>query len=131
MYVGVGLKFNIGNIYKLPKDLSRLRSSVELSHNELASAEESVSLDVNAAYTRYLDSFELLKTQEKSLQLARENYDVIANRYANDLVLVTDLVDADNLRLSAEVQYVNAQINVIYNYYKLIYSTGSLNTIIK
>lgn len=130
-YVGVGLKFNIGNIYKLPKDLSRLRSSVEQSHNELASAEESVSLDVNAAYTRYLDSFELLKTQEKSLQLARENYDVIANRYANDLVLVTDLVDADNLRLSAEVQYVNAQINVIYNYYKLIYSTGSLNTIIK
>ena len=130
-YVGVGLKFNIGNIYKLPKDLSRLRSSVEQSHNELASAEESVSLDVNAAYTRYLDSFELLKTQEKSLQLARENYDVIANRYANDLVLVTHLVDADNLRLSAEVQYVNAQINVIYNYYKLIYSTGSLNTIIK
>lgn len=130
-YVGVGLKFNIGNIYKLPKDLSRLRSSVEQSHNEFASAEESVSLDVNAAYTRYLDSFELLKTQEKSLQLARENYDVIANRYANDLVLVTDLVDADNLRLSAEVQYVNAQINVIYNYYKLIYSTGSLNTIIK
>lgn len=130
-YVGVGLKFNIGNIYKLPKDLSRLRSSVEQSHNELASTEESVSLDVNAAYTRYLDSFELLKTQEKSLQLARENYDVIANRYANDLVLVTDLVDADNLRLSAEVQYVNAQINVIYNYYKLIYSTGSLNTIIK
>lgn len=130
-YVGVGLKFNIGNIYKLPKDLSRLRSSVEQSHNELASAEENVSLDVNAAYTRYLDSFELLKTQEKSLQLARENYDVIANRYANDLVLVTDLVDADNLRLSAEVQYVNAQINVIYNYYKLIYSTGSLNTIIK
>lgn len=130
-YVGVGLKFNIGNIYKLPKDLSRLRSSVEQSHNKLASAEESVSLDVDAAYTRYLDSFELLKTQEKSLQLARENYDVIANRYANDLVLVTDLVDADNLRLSAEVQYVNAQINVIYNYYKLIYSTGSLNTIIK
>ena len=130
-YVGVGLKFNIGNIYKLPKYLSRLRSSVEQSHNELASAEESVSLDVNAAYTRYLDSFELLKTQEKSLQLACENYDVIANRYANDLVLVTDLVDADNLRLSAEVQYVNAQINVIYNYYKLIYSTGSLNTIIK
>lgn len=104
---------------------------MEQSHNELASAEENVSLDVNAAYTRYLDSFELLKTQEKSLQLARENYDVIANRYANDLVLVTDLVDADNLRLSAEVQYVNAQINVIYNYYKLIYSTGSLNTIIK
>lgn len=108
--------------------MSRLRSSVEQSQNELVSAEERVSLDVRAAYIRYLDSFQLLKTQEKSLQLARENYEVIANRYANDLVLVTDLVDADNLRLSAEVQYVNAHINVIYNYYKLIYATGSLNS---
>ena len=128
-YVGVGVKFNIGNLYKTPKELSRIQTLIEQSHEELSSSEESVTLDVRAAYVRYLDSFELLKTQEKSLQLACENYEVIANRYANDLVLVTDLVDADNLRLSAEVQYVNAQINVIYNYYKLIYATGSLNAL--
>lgn len=71
---------------------------------------------------------ELLRTQEKSLQLARENYEVTANRYANDLVLVTDLVDADNLRLAAEVQYENARINVVYNYYRLLYATGSLDS---
>lgn len=126
-YVGIGLKFSIGNFYKTPKELSRIRTSITQSEMELTSAHENVSLDVRAAYIRYLDSFELLKTQEKSLQLAKENYDVIANRYANDLVLVTDLVDADNLRLSAEVQYVNAQINVIYNYYKLLYASGTLN----
>ena len=126
-YIGVGLKYNIGSLYKNSKSLSRLRTSIEQAQRELASSEEDVTLQVRAAYIRYLDSFELLKTQEKSLQLARENYEVIANRYANDLVLVTDLVDADNLRLSAEVQHVNAQINVIYNYYKLLYTTGSLN----
>lgn len=126
-YIGIGLKYNIGNLYKTPKNMSRLKASITQSHTELASAQENVTLGVRAAYIRYLDSFELLKTQEKSLQLARENYDVIANRYVNDLVLVTDLVDADNLRLSAEVQYVNAQINIIYNYYKLIYTTGNLN----
>lgn len=70
-----------------------------------------------------------MKTQEKSLQLARENYEVTSNRYANDLVLVTDLVDADNLRLAAEVQYVNAQINVIYSYCELLYTTGSLHSV--
>lgn len=127
-YVGVGLKYNLGNLYKAPKKLSRLKSSIAQSQSALTTSQENVTLNVRSAYIRYLDSFELLKTQEKSLQLARENYDVIANRYANDLVLVTDLVDADNLRLSAEVQYVNAQINIIYNYYKLIYTTGNLNT---
>lgn len=128
-YVGIGLKYNIGNLYKTPKNLSRIRSSIEQSHVELTSSEENVTLDVQAAYIHYLNSFELLKTQEKSLQLASENYEVTSNRYSNDLVLVTDLVDADNLRVSAEVQYVNAQINVIYNYYKLMYTTGTLNSI--
>ncbi len=125
-YVGVGLRYNIGNLYKTPKDLSKIQTTILQKKNELEEAEERVSLDVKAAHIRYLDSFELLETQRKSLQLARENYEVVANRYDNDLVIVTDLVDADNLRLSAEVQYVNARINVIYNYYKLLYSTGTL-----
>lgn len=128
-YVGVGLKFNLGNLYKTPKEVSRLGVSIGQARFELHSAEERVTLGVREAYTRYLDSFELLKTQEKSRQLATQNYEVIANRYANDLVLVTDLVDADNLRLSAEVQYVNAQINIIYNYYRLLYATGVIHTI--
>lgn len=128
-YVGVGVKYNIGNLYKTPKDLSRLRTSIEMANHNLDATEESVSLDIRAAYIRYLDSYELLKTQKKSLQLARENYNVTANRYANDLVIITDLVDADNLRLSAEVQYVNAQINIIYNYYKLQYATGTINSL--
>lgn len=128
-YFGVGLKFNIANLYKTPKEVSRLNSSVVKARNELASSEERVSMDVNAAYIRYMDSFELLKTQQKSFQLACENYDVISDRYANDLVLVTDLADADNLRLAAEVQYVNAQINIIYNYCRLLYAAGALDTL--
>lgn len=126
-YFGVGLTYSLGNLYKTPKETSRIRTSIMQSRQELAEAEEKTELDVRAAYIRYMDSFELLKTQEKSLQLARENYEVTANRYANDLVLVIDLVDADNLRLSAEVQYVNAQINIVYNYYKLLYTAGILN----
>ena len=126
-YVGIGLKFDIGNLYKTKRNLSRIHSSIDQAHMELASSGESVFLDVKAAYIHYLNSFELLRTQEKSLQLASENYDITSNRYLNDLVLVTDLVDADKLKLEAEVQYVNAQINVIYNYYHLLYTTGTLN----
>lgn len=127
-YVGIGLKFSIGNMYKVPKKIARVQTSIVQAQTRLASTEESVTHDVRSAYIRYQDSFELLETQEKSLQLARENYEVMANRYANDLVLVTDLVDADNLRLAAEVEYVNAQINVIYNYCQLLYETGTLHS---
>lgn len=126
-YFGVGVKYSIGNLFKTPKETSRIRTSIIHSRNKLTAVEEETELAVREAYIRYLDSFELLRTQAKSRELARENYDITAKRYANDLVLVIDLVDADNLRLSAEVQYVNARINIIYNYYKLLYTAGALN----
>lgn len=88
--------------------------------------QENVGLDIHQAYVNYHNAFELLRTQEKSLQLATENYAVTANRYNNDLVLLIDLLDADNIKLDAEIQYVNARINIIYNYYHLLYAAGTL-----
>lgn len=65
-------------------------------------------------------------TQKKSLELAEQNYDVINNRYLNDLALITDMLDAGNSKLSAELQVVNARINILFNYYKLKKATGTL-----
>lgn len=125
-YVGVGLSYNIGNIYKARRDLNRSRVATAAAQSRYAEIEENVSLDVHQAYVNYHNAFELLRTQEKSLQLATENYAVTENRYNNDLVLLIDLLDADNIKLDAEMQYVNARINIIYNYYRLMYVTGTL-----
>ena len=67
-----------------------------------------------------------LNTQEKSVDLANQNYDVISNRYKNEMALITDMLDASNSKLAAELQLVNAQINTIYNYYKLLFISGTL-----
>ena len=88
--------------------------------------QEGLELEIHQAYVNYKNAFELLRTQEKSLQLATENYAVTENRYNNDLVLLIDLLDADNIRLDAEIQYINTRINIIYNYYRLLYVTGTL-----
>lgn len=125
-YVGVGLSFDIGNLYKTPRELIKSKASVTHAVRKYEQLQERVQLDVYQAFTQYMNSFELLKTQHKSLQLAKENYEVVENRYRNDLVVVTDLLDADNIRLDAETQYVNAQINIIYNHYHILYVTGTL-----
>lgn len=125
-YVGVGLSFNFGNLYKSQRDVNRARLSTAASQSRYAEIKESVDLEIHQAYVNYRNAFELLHTQEKSLQLATENYAVTENRYNNDLVLLIDLLDADNIKLDAEIQYVNARINIIYNYYRLLYVTGTL-----
>lgn len=55
------------------------------------------------------------------MQLARENYDVVSRRYQNGLAIVTDLTDAANMRLDAELQLANARINLVYAYYNLCF----------
>ena len=81
---------------------------------------------VKAGHIKYLESFVELNTQEKSVELANQNYAVVSNRYKNDMALITDMRDASNSKLAAELQLVNAQINTVYNYYKLLYISGTL-----
>lgn len=125
-YVGAGLSFNFGNLYKSQRDVNRARLSTIAAQSRYVETKESVELEIHQAYVNYRNAFELLHTQEKSLQLATENYAITENRYNNDLVLLIDLLDADNIKLDAEIQYVNARINIIYNYYRLLYVTGTL-----
>ena len=63
---------------------------------------------------------------KKSVELANQNYDVTSNRYKNDLALLTDMLDASNMKLSADLGLVNARINVVYSFYKMKYITHTL-----
>ena len=60
------------------------------------------------------------------MQLALQNYGVVDNRYKNDLALLTDMLDASNIKLGAELDLVNARVNVVYNYLKMKYITHTL-----
>lgn len=125
-YVGMRLGYDIGSIYKTPKETAREKQEVCQAEKQYAATQEQVTMDVKKAYIDYENAFVLLRTQGKSLQLATENRTVIFKQYLNGLVLIIDLLDADDLKLSAEIQETNAQINIIYNYYKLLYETGTL-----
>jgi outer membrane protein len=81
---------------------------------------------VQQSYVQYLQTYTELETQQKSVELARQNYEVMNARYLSQLALVTDMVDASNLRLNAELQEVDARINVVYAYYRMKYVAGEI-----
>lgn len=125
-YVGVGVKYNFSAIFKNNKKLKQARLNARRAQEEHELAQEQVENAVQAGYVNFLTSFTDLRTQEKSVELADENYNVTSNRYKNDLALLTDMLDASNMKLSADLGLVNARINVIYNYYKMKYVTHTL-----
>lgn len=125
-YVGVGVNYNLSSLFKTNKSLARSKAATATAVDELSAARENTELTVRADYIRYMESYEELKTQDKSVELAERNYDIVSTRYSADMALITDMLDAANSKLDAEQQLVNARINIIYFYYKLLFTTGKI-----
>ena len=125
-YVGIGVSYNISSLYKSNKSLAKSRIATRRAAEELDAARENISLAVRADYIHYLEAYEVLKSQRKTAELAERNYRTISTRYAADMALITDMLDAANAKLDAEQQLVNARINIIYYYYKLLFTTGKI-----
>lgn len=125
-YVGVGVSYNLSSLYKSNKSLSKSRAATRKAIEELDAASENVSLGVRADYVHYLEAYEELKTQQKSVELADRNYRSTSTRYSADMALITDMLDAANSKLDAEQRLVNARINIIYYYYKLLFTSGKI-----
>ena len=125
-FVGIGVKFSIGSLWKNKHNIRKARIEHQQSQEALALAHEEVENGVQANYTNLLTSYTEVKTQQKQVELANQNYSVVQNRYQNDLALLTDMVDASNMKLSAEMALVNARIGMLYNFYKLKYVTNTL-----
>ena len=125
-YVGIGVSYNISSLYKTNKTLAKSQAATRQAIEQFDVARENLSLTVNADHVRYLEAYEELKTQQKSVELAERNYNTTSTRYSADMALITDLLDAANSKLDAEQQLVNARINIIYYYYKLLFTSGKI-----
>ena len=125
-FIGIGLKYNLSSLWKNKHDIRKAQHEHAEARERVLLAREGVENGVQASYTQLQTSSVEVHTQEKQVELADENYSVVRNRYANDLALLTDMLDASNTKLSAEMALVNARIQMLYNYYKLKYLTHTL-----
>jgi len=125
-YVGIGISYNLSSLYKSNRSLAKSHIATQKAVDELSSAKEDISLAVRADHVRYLEAYEDLRTRQKSVELAERNYNVISTRYGEGMALITDMLDAADSRLKAQQELVDARINIIYYYYKLLFTTGQI-----
>lgn len=125
-YVGVGVKYNIGALYKKNKQVRQAAAQTQIAQQQYNVQREAIDNRTNAADIKYMQTYTELDTQRKSVELARQNYNVVNARYLGQLALITDMVDASNIRLNAELQEVDARINILYAYYQLKYAAGEI-----
>lgn len=125
-YVGVGVNYNISSLFKTDKKLRQKRIATRHAVESLDTESENVALAIRADHIRYMQAYEELKTRTKGVELAEKNYKVISTRYSAGMALITDMLDAADARLDAELRLVNARIDIIRYYYKLLLTSGKI-----
>lgn len=125
-YVGVGISYNISSLFKASKDVKQASIATRQSRESHEAHAEDINNAMQSAYTYYRQSFVENETQKKSVELATQNYQVVSDRYLSQLALVTDMIDASNVKLNAELLEVDSRINIVYAYYRMKYVAGKI-----
>lgn len=125
-FVGVGIRYNFSSLYKSKRKIAEAKLQTAQAQAQTTVARQGISDAVHAAYVNLGTAQTELTTRRKGVQLANENYEVVNKRYQNGLALITDMTDAANMKLEAELALANAQINLVYCYYQLKYASHDL-----
>ena len=125
-YIGLGISYDLSSLYKANKSLKHSRIATNTARERLVAERENINVGVRADYVKYLEAYQELKTCNKQIELSERNYNTVSRRFAEGMALITDMLDAADSRLDAQQQLVNARINIIYYYYKLLFTTGTI-----
>lgn len=122
--IGVEAAYNLSGLYKNKAKVQVAKLKVELQKNEAEIVKNEVMDKVFKKHTQYQEIRDKLTLTDKALHLAAENYRIVKVKYLNQLVLITEMVDADNALLQAKFNKVSTRIDVVMKQYELLHTAG-------
>ncbi|WP_417954449.1 TolC family protein [Flavobacterium sp. ZS1P14] len=125
--IGVEATYNLSGLYKNKAKVQVARLKVELQKNESEIVKNEMVDKVFRKHTQYQEILDKLTVTDKALDLATENYRIVKVKYLNQLVLITEMVDADNALLQAKFNKVSTRIDMVMKHYELLHTAGLLN----
>lgn len=120
--IGLTLNIPVSAFYKNRHRRAEAEQQLRLAINQ----EEQGRQQIRTAFLKHKEALERAARMKLSIEQARENYRIMENRYMNQLVILTDLLDASSLYMNAELQAITARTQVIYTYYELQKICGNL-----
>jgi len=124
---GIGVKYSLSSLWKTNSKVAQAKAREAQLAANIALLDDAIRLSINQAYLNYLSSVKKIEVYNKALEQATENYRINKNKYANNLLTLTDLLDADVAQLQARLNIAFAQADLVLAYETLLQKAGLLN----
>lgn len=125
--VGIEARFDLSELYKNKTKVKMAETKLQWQKLETKIVKDKVEDQLFKNHTEYQEVLDKFKVVDKALELADENYRIVKLKYLNQLVLITEMVDADNALLQAKYSKIATRIDAAMKHYELLHTAGLLN----
>ena len=126
MNVGVGMSYDLSNIFKNGKQVKLAQSKAKETEIEVSLMNDQVKEEVFQAQENYKLSQKQSLVYDKALEQAIENYRIVKDKYDNSLSNTNDLLEADYEQLQAKINQALSKADVAQKYYEWQFASGKL-----
>ncbi|MBF4487679.1 TolC family protein [Flavobacterium sp. CSZ] len=123
---GISLNWDISSFYSVKHRVRGDKLQIEKSNIALDATKDQIDKEVKTAFVKYAESKRNIMVYKKDVELALSNYKIVKSRYDNDFALISDMVDAELQLNNSKISLVNANLDLIIQYYSLQFAMGKL-----
>lgn len=122
--VGIEAHFDISALYKNKTKVRQANTQIEWQQMHSEIIKDEIQDKLFKEHTQYQEILEKFVVVDKALDLANENYRIVKLKYLNQLVLITEMVDADNALLQAKYNKIATRLDAVLKQYELLHTAG-------
>jgi outer membrane protein len=123
---GISVNWDVSSFYSIKHRIRGDKLQIDKSTIALEATKDQIDSEVKKAYVKYAESKANITTYKKDVELSMSNYKIVKSRYDNDFALISEMVDAELQLNNSKIALVNANLDLIIEYYSLQYAMGKL-----
>ncbi|MEL1252823.1 TolC family protein [Flavobacterium sp. DGU38] len=122
--VGIEARFDLSALYKNKTKVARANTKINMQQIQSEIIKDEIQDQLYKEHTQYREILEKFVVVDKALDLAEENYRIVKLKYLNQLVLITEMVDADNALLQAKYNKISTRLDAVLKHYEMMHTAG-------
>jgi outer membrane protein len=123
---GIFFTWDLMRLYSNKHYIAEAKATLTQSKENMNQLSDAVKMEVNQNYLSWKEASQRVSVLQKSVDQAEENYRITDSRYKNSLVLLSDLLDADNALLNTKINLALSKADAQVAYYRLMKSSGGI-----